>query len=123
MPAEPNLAGRDLLTPQQLRIIVLAAQGRSNAEIGKALHISGDTVKTHIRAIFDRLGARNRAHCVHLAHRYGLAEVATADLNAVQSSRRTRAVSNEPRFERVGLTLRAVQPAARQREVADVGRR
>ena len=40
------------------------ADGKSNAEIGRELFVSEDTVKTHARRLFRKLGARDRAHAV-----------------------------------------------------------
>ena len=48
------------------------ADGRSNAEIGKELFVSEDTVKTHARRLFKKLGASDRAHAVALGFRWGL---------------------------------------------------
>ena len=41
-------------------------QGQSNRQIGKNLFISEDTVKSHVKAILRKLGARDRAHAVSL---------------------------------------------------------
>ena len=48
------------------------ADGKSNAEIGRELFVSEDTVKTHARRLFRKLGARDRAHAVAAAFRAGL---------------------------------------------------
>ena len=45
------------------------AEGKSNAEIGRELFVSEDTVKTHARRLFRKLGARDRAHAVAAAFR------------------------------------------------------
>ena len=42
------------------------------AEIGRDLFVSEDTVKTHARRLFRKLGARDRAHAVASAFRAGL---------------------------------------------------
>lgn len=60
------------LTRQQRVILPMIADGRSNPEIGKALHIEAATVKTHVRDMFKRLGARDRTHAVTIAHEMGL---------------------------------------------------
>ncbi|HET6215334.1 MAG TPA: helix-turn-helix transcriptional regulator [Micromonosporaceae bacterium] len=57
------------LTPRQLEVLNLVAAGKSNAQIGKHLFISENTVKVHLRLIMKRLGARNRAHAVAIAVR------------------------------------------------------
>lgn len=51
----------DALTPQELRIALLAAEGRSNKEIGQQLHLSPRTVGAHLYRIFPRLGITSRA--------------------------------------------------------------
>lgn len=61
-----------LLTDQQRRILTHIALGETNAEIGQRLCLSTETVKAHIVRVFKRLGARNRAHVVHLAYRAGI---------------------------------------------------
>ena len=48
------------------------AEGRSNAEIGRELFVSEDTVKTHARRLFRKLCARDRAHAVAAAFRAGI---------------------------------------------------
>lgn len=60
------------LTPHHLKIIPLVAEGNGSAEIGKRLFITEGTVKTHLQHIFKILGARNRAHMVHLAYVRGI---------------------------------------------------
>lgn len=48
------------LTPQQIRVLQLLAQGRLNKQIADTLGIQERTVKAHVSAIFERLGVRNR---------------------------------------------------------------
>ncbi|GMU44043.1 MAG: response regulator transcription factor [Xanthomonadales bacterium] len=48
------------LTPQQFRVLELVAQGRLNKQIADVLGIQERTVKAHLQAIFEKLGARNR---------------------------------------------------------------
>ena len=55
-------------------IIELIAEGYSTAEIGRALWITEDTVRTHIKRMLARMGARTRAHGVAIAFREGLLE-------------------------------------------------
>lgn len=50
------------LSDRQREIAALITQGMSNSEIGARLHLAPDTVKTHIRSLICRLGARNRTH-------------------------------------------------------------
>jgi DNA-binding NarL/FixJ family response regulator len=66
-------ANDDELTPRELEVLALIAQGRSNAEIAAALFVSAATVKTHINHVFAKIGARDRAQAVHYAYTHGLA--------------------------------------------------
>jgi DNA-binding NarL/FixJ family response regulator len=60
------------LTERELQVLRGMADGKSNAEIGRDLYVSEDTVKTHARRLFRKLGARDRAHAVASAFRAGL---------------------------------------------------
>jgi DNA-binding NarL/FixJ family response regulator len=66
---------RTLLTSRQLAILRLVAAGQSNAQIADSLGITERTVKFHVTAIFNRLGADNRAQAVALASRRGLLSI------------------------------------------------
>ena len=48
------------LTPQQYRVLELVAQGQLNKQIADRMGIQERTVKAHLQAIFEKLGARNR---------------------------------------------------------------
>jgi DNA-binding CsgD family transcriptional regulator len=54
-------AGWDSLTPAEREVAALAAQGRSNLEIGASLLVSTATVRTHLSSIYAKLGLTNRA--------------------------------------------------------------
>jgi DNA-binding NarL/FixJ family response regulator len=63
----------DELTPREAEVLKLIAAGLSNAEIAKALFVSGATIKTHVNRIFYKTGVRDRAQAVRYAYEHGLA--------------------------------------------------
>ena len=54
----------DPLTAREEQVLIAAARGRTNSEIGDDLSISLSTVKTHIAALMRKLNARNRVEIV-----------------------------------------------------------
>lgn len=54
------------ITPRELEILELMAQGLSNKEIADRVFVSENTVKTHSSRVFDKLGARRRTQAVQL---------------------------------------------------------
>jgi DNA-binding CsgD family transcriptional regulator len=60
------------ITPRELEILTLIAQGLSNREIAARLFVSENTVKTHCSRAFDKLGARRRTQAVQLGKQLGL---------------------------------------------------
>lgn len=59
-PAESPPPGPDVLTPREAEVMDLLRSGRSNAEIAHALHVSIETVRTHARRIYRKLGVKTR---------------------------------------------------------------
>ena len=64
MPPEPG----EPLTTREEQVLLAAARGRTNSEIGDELSISLSTVKTHIAALMRKLNARNRVEIVMWAY-------------------------------------------------------
>ena len=60
------------ITPRELEILQLIAQGLSNKEIAARVYVSENTVKTHSSRVFDKLGARRRTQAVQLEKELGL---------------------------------------------------
>jgi len=60
------------ITPRELEVLELVAQGLSNREIAGKLYVSENTVKTHCSHAFDKLGARRRIQAIQLGKEFGL---------------------------------------------------
>lgn len=71
---EEKLAG---LTERELEILTHIGMGLTNEEIGKALYLSPETARTYVSRLLTKLGARDRAQLVVLAHRAGLVDPST----------------------------------------------
>jgi DNA-binding NarL/FixJ family response regulator len=65
-------ASAPALTEREMQVLSGMSRGRSNAEIGRELYLSEDTVKTHARRLFRKLGAADRAQAVAVGFRWGL---------------------------------------------------
>ena len=68
-PGRPTLAG---LTTREHDVLRAVADGFSNLEIADRLVVSYSTVKTHVSHLLTKLGARDRAQLVMIAHRAGI---------------------------------------------------
>jgi DNA-binding CsgD family transcriptional regulator len=62
------------LTPRELEVLRLAADGLAGPQIASALQLSGATIKTHLANAYAKLGVSNRGAAVALALREGLIE-------------------------------------------------
>lgn len=60
------------LTDREHQVLFLASFGRKNGEIGRAMFVSEDTVKTHFRHLMKKLRARDRTHATRIALEMGL---------------------------------------------------
>ncbi|WP_290689816.1 LuxR C-terminal-related transcriptional regulator [Aquabacterium sp.] len=71
--AEPLPAAREAelagMTPQEIRVLHLLAQGCSNSDMASRLKVSDSTVRTHLRNINAKLGAHNRMQAIAAARR------------------------------------------------------
>ena len=70
--ATPMPTGLDELSPRELEVLTLVAQGSTNREIAAALYLSPLTVKTHVSHILAKLAARDRVQLVVIAYQAGL---------------------------------------------------
>jgi DNA-binding NarL/FixJ family response regulator len=70
-PAAPPEAP-DGLTVRETEVLLLIAEGLNNQEIGRRLHVSTATVKTHINNLFAKTGLKDRAQAVRYAYGKGL---------------------------------------------------
>jgi LuxR family transcriptional regulator, maltose regulon positive regulatory protein len=66
----------DALSPREIAILELIAQGQCNKAIARILGISPETVKTHVKNLFVKLGVEKRAQAVARAHSSGFVNTA-----------------------------------------------
>jgi DNA-binding NarL/FixJ family response regulator len=60
------------LSMREMQVLSGMSQGKSNAQIGRELYLSEDTIKTHARRLFRKLGAKDRAEAVATGFRRGM---------------------------------------------------
>jgi len=65
----------DALTPAEIRVLRLIAQGNANKEIAKGLSLSEETVKGQVRNILAKLGAKDRTHAAMIGFKRGIIEL------------------------------------------------
>lgn len=68
-------SGEESLTPKELEVLRLIAAGNANKEIGARLSISEESVKSRVKNILDKLGARDRTHAVTVGLKRGIIEL------------------------------------------------
>jgi DNA-binding NarL/FixJ family response regulator len=64
--------GTEALTEREVQVLSEVAQGTRNQDIARRLSISQDTVKSHLRHILDKLGAKDRAQALAIGIRRGI---------------------------------------------------
>jgi DNA-binding NarL/FixJ family response regulator len=68
-PTAPSRPGSHLLTPREAELVTMLQQGSSNAEIAAALQVGVETVRTHARNIYRKLGVTSRLELVEASPR------------------------------------------------------
>ncbi|MEV4937527.1 response regulator transcription factor [Streptomyces zaomyceticus] len=71
-PQDAEVARVNLLSDRERAVLVLVAEGLSNAEIGTRIHLSAGTVKDHVSSILNKLRVAGRVQAALLAERAGL---------------------------------------------------
>lgn len=71
-PQDAEVARVNLLSDRERAVLVLVAEGLSNAEIGTRVHLSPGTVKDHVSSILNKLRVAGRVQAALLAERAGL---------------------------------------------------
>ncbi|GAA1401371.1 response regulator [Catellatospora coxensis] len=70
-PGDPAAVAAARLTDREAEVLRALAAGKSNAEIAQAMFISLETVKTHVKSLLGKVGARDRTQAVVWAYRTG----------------------------------------------------
>ena len=68
-------AAEDSLSPLEVRVLHLIAEGNSNKEIAVRLSVTEDSVKGHVRNILSKLGANDRTHAAMIGVKRGIIEL------------------------------------------------
>jgi DNA-binding NarL/FixJ family response regulator len=68
---------RTNLTPRELEVLQMLARGLTNKEIGKALDISGNTVRNHVNSIIEKLEVSDRTEAATTAIHRGIIEISS----------------------------------------------
>jgi DNA-binding CsgD family transcriptional regulator len=62
----------DSLSPREREVLLLLGHGLTNKEVAQALGVAPETVKSHLKSIYRKMGVERRAHAVAKGHRLGL---------------------------------------------------
>jgi DNA-binding NarL/FixJ family response regulator len=68
-------ANRPALTPREIQVLELISSGMRNKEIAAGLGVSEDTIFTHVKNIFAKLGVNDRTAAVHVGLRRGIIHI------------------------------------------------
>jgi DNA-binding NarL/FixJ family response regulator len=68
-------AAEDSLSPGEVRVLRLIAEGKTNKEIAARLSVTEDAVKGQVRSILSKLGANDRTHAVMIGLKRGIIEL------------------------------------------------
>lgn len=60
------------MRPRESEVLNGISRGLTNVEIGRELWLSANTIKTHARSLFQKLGAKDRSHAVAIGYEKGL---------------------------------------------------
>lgn len=91
VPRLANTVAQDLPTPREIDVLRLMATGLCNKAIAAELNIGCGTVKTHVKALLDKLDAPTRTAAADIAKRRGLLDAMVGDFILGRSGRRLAA--------------------------------
>ena len=74
------------LTPRELEILQLVAEGHSNAVIGRKLWLAEQTVKFHLSNVYRKIGVRNRTAAARWAELHGVSSLEATETRSPQNS-------------------------------------
>jgi predicted ATPase/DNA-binding CsgD family transcriptional regulator len=83
------LPWKETLSPREIEILRLVAEGLTNREISQKLHLTIETIKWYNKQIFSKLGAKNRTQAAKLANEFGLLD---------PDSKKTALIEKQPRL-------------------------
>ena len=72
LPVAPPRGPAIRLSPREIEVLRLVAEGRTNGEIGRELFVTTKTASSHVAHILDKLGASSRTEAAVVAERLGL---------------------------------------------------
>jgi DNA-binding NarL/FixJ family response regulator len=81
--AEAQAAKKDLLSPRERQVLKFLVMGWKNKQIASELGVSGDTIKTHVRHILEKLSVTTRTEAAVQATRLNLCSITATGMRAV----------------------------------------